>query len=265
MSSVTSLAEARHVPEADIRGQVSAAEWKVREDLAAAYRLVAHYGWDDMIFTHISARVPGEEEHFLINPYGLLFDEITASSLVKVDHDGHAVIASSSLTNPAGFTIHSAVHMARHDAGCVMHLHTVDGTAVSAMAEGLMPLNQTALLVRQTLAYHDYEGVALDHDERPRLVADLGDRSTMLLRNHGTLALGGSVAEAFTKMYFLERACSMQVRTLAAGRDALVRPADEVIEKTAGQGMSGLDFVANQLCWPALRRMLDRKDASYRD
>jgi ribulose-5-phosphate 4-epimerase/fuculose-1-phosphate aldolase len=262
MSVAQNLAEARSPR---VRDLVSAEEWKVREDLAAAYRLVAHYGWDDMIFTHISARVPGEEDHFLINPYGWLFDEITASSLVKVDHDGHAVIQTGSLTNPAGFTIHSAVHMARPDAQCVMHLHTVDGTAVSTMKDGLLPLNQTALLVRETLAFHDYEGVALDHDERPRLVADLGDKSTMLLRNHGTLSLGASVADAFTKMYFLERACSMQVASLSAGRDALVLPKDEVIEKTAGQGMSGLEFVANQLAWPALRRLLDRKDSGYAD
>ncbi|MFN2426768.1 MAG: class II aldolase/adducin family protein [Candidatus Binatia bacterium] len=248
-----------------VRDLVSAEEWAIREDLAACYRLVAHYGWDDMIFTHISARVPGEEDHFLINPYGLLFEEITASSLVKVDHDGHALLDTGALTNPAGFTIHSAVHMARTDAGCVMHLHTLDGTAVAAMTDGLLPLNQTALLVRDTLAYHDYEGVALDHDERPRLVADLGRKSTMLLRNHGTLALGATVAEAFTKMYFLERACSMQVRSLAAGRTALSLPADEVIAKTAEQGTSGLEFVANLLCWPALRRMLDRRDAGYRD
>lgn len=248
-----------------VRDLVSSDEWKAREDLAAAYRLVAHYGWDDMIFTHISARVPGEEGHFLINPYGLLFEEITASSLVKVDHDGHALLDTGALTNPAGFTIHSAVHMARPDAGCVMHLHTVDGTAVSSMSEGLLPLNQTALLVRETLAYHDYEGVALDHDERPRLVADLGAKSTMLLRNHGTLALGSTVAEAFTKMYFLERACSMQVRSLSAGRAALAMPADDVIAKTAEQGTSGLEFVANLLCWPALRRMLDRRDPGYAD
>jgi len=248
-----------------VRDLVSAEEWAMREDLAACYRLVAHYGWDDMIFTHISARVPGEHDHFLINPYGLLFEEITASSLVKVDHDGHALLDTGALTNPAGFTIHSAVHMARHDAGCVMHLHTLDGTAVAAMSDGLLPLNQTALLVRETLAYHDYEGVALDHDERPRLVADLGQKSTMLLRNHGTLALGKTVAEAFTKMYFLERACSMQVRSLSAGRSALAAPADDVIARTAEQGMNGLEFVANLLCWPALRRMLDRRDASYRD
>jgi ribulose-5-phosphate 4-epimerase/fuculose-1-phosphate aldolase len=246
-------------------GAISPEERKVREDLAACYRLVAHYGWDDMIFTHISARVPGEEDHFLINPYGLLFDEITASSLVKVDHDGHAVSATGALTNPAGFTIHSAVHMARADAGCVMHLHTLDGTAVSAMKGGLLPLNQTALLVRETLAYHDYEGVALDHDERPRLVADLGAKQTMLLRNHGTLALGATIAEAFTKMYFLERACSMQVRTLARGIDALELPREDVVAKTAELGMSGLAFVANELCWPALRRMLDRTSPGYLD
>ena len=248
-----------------VRDLVSAEEWKVREDLAACYRLVAHYGWDDMIFTHISARVPGEEGHFLINPYGLLFEEITASSLVKVDHDGHALLESGALTNPAGFTIHSAVHMAREDAGCVMHLHTLDGTAVSAMTEGLLPLNQTALLVRESLAYHDYEGVALDHDERPRLVADLGTKSAMLLRNHGTLALGSTVAEAFTKMHFLERACSMQVRSLSAGRSALGMPDDDVVAKTADQASTGLEFVANLLCWPALRRMLDRRDPSYLD
>lgn len=260
MSTAHALAQ-----DPSVRDLVSPEEWKVREDLAAAYRLVAHYGWDDMIFTHISARVPGEEDHFLINPYGWLFDEITASSLVKVDHDGHALIDTGSLTNPAGFTIHSAVHMARPDAQCVMHLHTLDGTAVSSMREGLMPLNQTALLVRDTLAFHDYEGVALDHDERPRLVADLGEKHTMLLRNHGTLTIGSSVADAFTKMYFLERACSMQVRSLAAGRDAMVLPKQEVLDKTAAQGMTGLDFVANHLAWPALRRMLDRKDASYRN
>ncbi len=248
-----------------VRSLVSAEEWAVREDLAACYRLVAHYGWTDMIFTHISARVPGEEGRFLINPYGWLFDEITASSLVKVDWDGHAVHQTGEMTNPAGFTIHSAVHMAREDAGCVIHLHTLDGTAVSAMAEGLLPLNQTALLVRDTLATHEYEGVALDHDERPRLVADLGDKQTMLLRNHGTLAIGSTVAEAFTKIYFLERACSMQVRSLAAGRDALSYPSDEVIAKTADQGQSGLEFVANHLCWPALRRMLDRREPGYRD
>ena len=170
------------------------AEWKVRCDLAAAYRLVAMFGWDDLVFTHISARVPGPEHHFLINPYGWLFEEITASSLVKVDLDGQKVEESDAWINPAGFTIHSAVHEAREDANCVLHLHTVDGVAVSCQEDGLLPINQTAMLLNGQLAYHDYEGVALDHDERPRLVADLGDSKVMLLRNHGTMAVGESVA-----------------------------------------------------------------------
>jgi ribulose-5-phosphate 4-epimerase/fuculose-1-phosphate aldolase len=247
----------------NVRDLVSAEEWAIRVDLAAAYRLVARYGWDDMIFTHLSARVPGPEHHFLINPYGLLFDEITASNLVKIDLDGNPVVDTPYLTNPAGFTIHSAIHMAREDARCVMHLHTVDGTAVSAMAEGLLPLNQTACLVRETVAYHDFEGVALDHDERPRLVADLGDKSTMILRNHGTLAVGETVGDTFVKLYFLERACSMQLRTLAGGRP-LHLPAEDVAQKTAEQGRDGLPIVANALAWPALVRSLDRAGADYR-
>lgn len=246
----------------EIRDLVSAEEWQLRVELAAAYRLVAHYGWDDMIFTHISARIPGPEHHFLINPYGLLFDEITASNLVKVDLDGNAVVETPYLTNPAGFTIHSAVHMAREDAKCVIHLHTMDGSAVSAMADGLLPLNQTACLVRETVAYHDFEGVALDHDERPRLVADLGNADTMILRNHGTMAVGETVGEAFLKIYFLERACTMQVRTLGSATK-LHLPADEVVKKTGEQGRDGLGLVANYLAWPALLRMLDRKDPGY--
>ncbi len=180
---------------------------------------MALHGWDDLIFTHISARVPGPEHHFLINPYGFTFDEITASSLVKVGMDGHAVDGSDATVNPAGFTIHSAVHEAREDAGCVIHVHTPDGTAVATAREGLKPLNQTAQLVIDDLAYHDYEGVALDHDERPRLQQDLGNKNLMLLRNHGTLTLGRTVAEAFLRMYFLERACTMQVRTRILGTD----------------------------------------------
>lgn len=249
-----------------LRDRVSEEEWQVRVDLAACYRLVAHYGWDDMIFTHISARVPGPEHHFLINPYGMFFEEITASSLVKVDADGNTVGDSPWPVNPAGFTIHSAVHEAREDAKCVLHLHTVDGTAVSAMNEGLLPLNQTAMLIRDELAYHEYEGVALDHDERPRLQEDLGDKNLMLLWNHGTLAVGDSVAAAFVRMYFLERACSMQVRTLSSTSD-IHQPPEGVPEKTADQGRNpeGLRVVVNQLAWPALLRMLDRRDASYRE
>lgn len=248
----------------DVRAVVGEAEWKVREDLAACYRLVAQFGWDDLVFTHISARVPGPEHHFLINPYGLLFEEITASSLVKIDLQANVVLDTGFPVNPAGFTIHSAVHEVREDAHCVMHLHTPDGTAVSTMTEGLLPLNQTAQLILGDLAYHDYEGVALDHDERPRLQADLGDRSTMLLRNHGTLTLGATVAEAFTRMYFLERACQMQVRTLSQGRE-LYPTADAVIGKNEAIGRMGLTQAANLLIWPALLRKLERTDPGYRE
>jgi ribulose-5-phosphate 4-epimerase/fuculose-1-phosphate aldolase len=241
------------------------AEQAIRRDLAAAYRLVALHGWDDLIFTHISARVPGPEHHFLINPYGCMFEEITASGLVKIGMDGFPVNGGDALVNPAGFTIHSAVHEARQDAGCVMHLHTPDGTAVATSRQGLQPLNQTAQLVIADLAYHDYEGVALDHDERPRLQQDLGAHNLMLLRNHGTLTVGRSVAEAFLRMYFLERACTMQVRTRILGHDDYpTEPA--VIERNAAlsQG-AGMQSVANHLLWPALLRKLDRIDPGYRN
>ena len=240
-------------------------EQMIRRDLAAAYRLVALHGWDDLIFTHISARIPGPEHHFLINPYGFMFEEITASSLVKIDMDGHAVGGGSAMVNPAGFTIHSAVHGVREDAGCVMHVHTPDGTAVATSREGLRPLNQTAQLVIGDLAYHDYEGVALDHDERPRLQADLGTKNLMLLRNHGTLTVGRTVAEAFLRMYFLERACTMQVRTRMLGTDDYpTHP--ELIDKNAKLSQAaGMQTVANHLLWPALLRKLDRVDAGYRD
>ena len=241
------------------------AEQAIRRDLAAAYRLVALHGWDDLIFTHISARIPGPEHHFLINPYGWMFDEITASSLGKGGMDGHAGGETQSTVNPAGFTIHSAVHEIREDAGCVMHVHTPDGTAVATNREGLQPLNQTAQLVIGDLAYHDYEGVALDHDERPRLQKDLGTKNLMLLRNHGTLTVGRTVAEAFLRMYFLERACTMQVRTRILGRDDYPTHPD-VIDKNhkISEGAS-MQTVANHLLWPALLRKLDRIDTSYRD
>ncbi|MBL4865565.1 MAG: class II aldolase/adducin family protein, partial [Pseudomonadales bacterium] len=177
-------------------------EWQVRVDLAACYRLVAHYGWDDLIFTHLSARVPGPDHHFLINPYGMMFSEITASSLVKIDEESNILDDSEYGVNPAGFTIHSAVHMARPEAGAVMHLHTSAGMAVSAQAKGLLPLTQTAMLVRSKVTYHDYEGVAVDLEERERLVNDLGEKDLMILRNHGTLSVGNTVPEAFILMYF---------------------------------------------------------------
>ena len=206
-----------------MKDRVSAEEWAIRVDLAAAYRLVAHYGWDDLIFTHLSARIPGPEHHFLLNPYQLMFEEVTASSLVKVDIEGNPVEPTPFITNPAGFIIHSAIHMAREDAHAVMHLHTPQGQAVAAHEDGLLPLTQTAMLVRGDLAFHEYEGVATDLEERERLVADLGTKNAMLLRNHGTLAVGGNVGECFIKLYFLERACQAQVMALTAG-DKLNNP-----------------------------------------
>ncbi len=249
---------------ASLKGKVSAEEWNLRVDLAACYRLVAHYGWDDMIFTHISARVPGPEHHFLINPYGLLFDEITASSLVKIDVNGKKVQETPFPVNPAGFTIHSALHMNRDDAHCIIHLHSTDGVAVSAQAGGLLPLDQHAMLICADMAYHDYEGVALDLDERERLVKDIGTKNMMLLRNHGTLAIGKSCADAFLRMYYLERSCSMQVRALAGGTKPNM-PNQGVPEKTAQQGEEAFDGIIGPLAWPALLRKLDRIDPSYRN
>lgn len=239
---------------------VSQEEWQVRTDLAACYRLVARFGWDDLIFTHLSARVPGPEHHFLINPYGRLFDEITASSLVKVDQDGN-VVNEGERINPAGFTIHSAVHMAREDAGAVMHLHYAPGVAVSAQADGLMPLSQTAMLVRKHIAYHEYEGVALNLEERERLIDDLGDKNIMILRNHGTLTLGRDVPEAFIWCYFLIKACEIQVATLHGG--PLHYPNQAAIDTTYEQS-EGLPDIGH-LAWKALIRKLDHHDPSYRD
>lgn len=246
-----------------LEGKVSAEEWKIRVDLAAAYRLVAHYGWDDLIFTHLSARIPGPEHHFLLNPYNLMFEEVTASSLVKVDMNGLPVEPSPFITNPAGFTIHSAIHMAREDAQAVMHLHTPQGQAVSAHAEGLLPLTQTAMLIRDDVAFHDYEGVAVDLDERERLVADLGDKGAMLLRNHGTLAVGDTVGEAFLKLYFLERACQAQIMALSAGEGNINNPPQGSPEVTAQQGKMGLKLAAGALAWPALLRKAYRLDPDF--
>ena len=244
-----------------LRGKVSDGEWQARVNCAALYRLVALYGWDDMIFTHISLRVPGPEHHFLINPYGFFFDEITASSLVKVDLDGNIVEPTPHFINPAGFTIHSAIHAAREDALCVMHLHTDQGVAVSAQKEGLLPISQTAMIVREDLAYHDYEGVALDLDERERLVRDIGDKNLLMLRNHGTLTVGASAAAAFLRMFYLERACKMQVMAQAGG-DLLV--CDEPLrEKVAGQGASAFGTMGDRLAWPGLLRKLDRTLPGY--
>src|ERR1700726_559497 len=242
------------------------AEWNQRVNLAACYRLVALYGWDDLVDTHISARVPGPDHHFLINPYGLMFDEITASSLVKVDLHGNQLTKSDYSINPAGFTIHSAIHEVREDAGCVLHLHTVDGTAVSSSMEGLLPLNQTAQFVTHDLAYHDYEGVALDHDERPRLQGDLGNKHHMLLRNHGRLTVGRSVASAFERMSHLERTSAMQVPPRMLGPTA--NPVEQtLIEKNEVMfsNPDGAELRSTNLVWPPLLRKLDRLDPSYKN
>ena len=251
--------------DADVRAQVSDEEWAVRVDLAAAYRLVALYGWDDLIFTHLSARVPGPEHHFLINPYDMMFEEITASSLVKIDVEGQPVIPTAHPVNPAGFTIHSALHMNCEDAHAVMHLHTASGQAVSAMAAGLMEHTQTGMIARSDIAYHEYEGIATDLEERERLVEDMGDKHVMILRNHGTLAIGKSVGECFLRLYFLERACDAQVKMLPAGRDGLHNPPQGTPEKVKAQTPpAGIGMVANALAWPALLRKLDRIDPGFR-
>jgi ribulose-5-phosphate 4-epimerase/fuculose-1-phosphate aldolase len=252
-----------------VRDQVGQAEWDMRVNLAALYRVVAHHNWTDLIFTHLSARVPGPDDHFLINPYGMLFHEITASSLLKVDHEGNILTPSPYPFNKAGFVIHGAVHMARPDVVCVMHLHTKDGAAVAAQKDGLLPLSQQALFCLPYLAYHDYEGVALDMDERQRLIADLGDKKLMLLRNHGTLSAGTSVADAWMSMYLLERACTIQIATMAGGAARLNLPSQASID-TVREQVSRREGVQREvdmygLAWNALLRLMDAKDPTYRN
>ncbi|WP_028227465.1 class II aldolase/adducin family protein [Paraburkholderia ferrariae] len=244
---------------------VSPAEWTARVDLAAAYRLTALFGWDDLVFTHISARVPGPEHHFLINPYGMMFDEITASSLVKVDLHGNKVMDAPYDINPAGFTIHSAVHAAREDALCVMHTHSVNGVAVSAQDKGLLPISQQSLGVLAALGYHDYEGIALNEEEKPRLVADLGTNTYLMLRNHGLLTVGKSAADAFVAMYFFEAACMIQVRAQAGG-GALREIAPPIlagIKRQIAEVTRGMS--PGVLVWPGLLRRLDRANPGYAD
>ncbi len=241
-----------------------ATERAVRVDLAACYRAIAMFGWDDLVFTHVSARVPGPEEYFLINPYGFLFEEITASSLVKVDLDGRKIDDSPHEVNPAGFVIHSAVHAARPDVACVVHTHTKAGVAVSAQKNGLLPISQTSLFAFATLAYHDYEGVALNDDEKPRLVADLGARNCLMLRNHGLLTTGATIADAFLQMYVLETACQIQLLAQSTGQPLVSIPAPIVAGITA-QAEQVTRGLGGQLVWPGLLRKLDRQDPSYRD
>jgi ribulose-5-phosphate 4-epimerase/fuculose-1-phosphate aldolase len=245
-----------------VRAQVGAAEWEQRVNLAACYRLVAHYHWDDLIFTHISARVPGPEHHFLINPYGMLFEEITASSLVKVSLEGKKVMESPHDINPAGFTIHSAIHAAREDAKCVLHLHSLNGVAVSAQKGGLLPLSQQATFVLAALAYHDYEGVALNEEEKPRLVRDLGNKSFFMLRNHGLLTVAENVPDAFILMYLFEAACTIQVRAQAGGNE-LVSVDPRIVAGAQAQAQKVTRGAGGGLAWPGLLRRLDRLDPSY--
>ncbi len=268
-----------------VRDQVTREEWDQRVALAAAYRLVAHFGWDDLIFTHLSARVPGPEHHFLINPYGMLFDEVTASSLVKVDLEGRKVLDSRYETNPAGFTIHSAIHAAREDARCVLHVHSLNGIAVSAQRGGVLPISQQSIFVLSSLAYHDYEGVALRDDEKPRLVRDLGDKSFLMLRNHGLITVAESIADAFLLLYVFVSACTIQVRAQAgqarqtgqAGRTGPGEPAPaadggdlipidpRIIATAQSQAKMVTRGAGGALAWPGLLRKLDRLDPSYRD
>jgi ribulose-5-phosphate 4-epimerase/fuculose-1-phosphate aldolase len=246
-----------------VKSQVSPEEWQLRVDLAAAYRLVALYGWDDLIFTHISSRVPGSENHFLINPYGLMFEEVTASSLVKVDFDGNKVMASEYQVNPAGFTIHSAIHQAREDSHCVMHTHTLNGVAVSAQQEGLLPLSQQSLFVLAGLSYHDYEGVALREDEKPRLVADLGKNNFMILRNHGLLTCASTIADTFLAMYILESSCAIQLKAQSAQKLTFVP--DSITRTMKEQASQATNNMGGALAWPGLLRKLDRQDPSFRN
>lgn len=247
------------------RTRISEQEWSTRCDLAALYRLIAHFRMTDLIDTHISARVPGEEGHFLINSYGVLFHEMRASDLVKIDHDGRVLDPhrGPDSINRAGFNIHSAVHAARPDVGCVVHTHTSAGIAVSAQEEGLLPISQHALKYYRRLGYHDYEGISLNPDERARLVNDLGPHMAMILRNHGLLALGRTMAEAFNQIYFLERACQAQVQALAGGRQLRFPPAD-VCELTAQQSNNEIEDQLHQLAWQSALRLISDDKVDYR-
>lgn len=252
---------ARKLPAAQRPGMAKE-EWAQRVALAACYRLVAMYGWDDLIFTHISARVPGPDHHFLINPYGMSFGEITASSLVKIDLHGRKVVDSAHDINPAGFVIHSAVHAARKDAACVLHTHSLNGTAVSAREEGLLPISQKSTFVLASLAYHDYEGLAIDEGEKARLVRDLGDKHFLMLRNHGLITVGASVADAFLYMYQFEAACSIQVRAQSApGKLVMIK--QDVLATVEGRLKDVMRGTGGALVWPSLLRTLDRVSPGY--
>ncbi len=248
----------------DVKSRVSEAEWQLRVDLAACYRLVAHYGWDDLIFTHISARIPGSEHHFLINPYGMTFDEVTASSLVKIDLDGKKLMDGPYEINPAGFTIHSAIHAAREDAKCVLHTHSLNGVAVSATRDGVLAISQQSVFVLASLGYHDYEGVALHEGEKPRLVRDLGDKSFLMLRNHGLLTIGATIPDAFLLMYLFEAACTIQIRAQSTHGE-LITIDPKIVAGATMMAKQVTRSAGGGLAWPGLLRTLDRIDRSYRD
>jgi ribulose-5-phosphate 4-epimerase/fuculose-1-phosphate aldolase len=253
-----------HPQEIAVRERVSAEEWAVRVDLAAAYRVAAVMRWTDLIYTHISARVPGGRPHFLLNGFGLMWDEVNASNLVKVDYDGEIVDDPTGLgCNRAGFVIHSAIHKARPEINCVMHTHTAAGIGVSAQEHGLLPLSQHAMRLTGNVSYHDYEGVALDLDEQKRLVSDMGSCMTMILRNHGLLSAGRTVREAVDYMYYLERACQAQIAAMAGGAK-LVMPPKGVAEKVAAQ-FERPGYQEKKGEWRALLRTLDKTDPSYKN
>lgn len=246
----------------EVRSLVSPEEWALRVDLAACYRLVAHFGWDDLVFTHISAKIPDGHD-FLINPYGLMFDEITASNLVRVDLHGNKTLESPYEINPAGYTIHSAIHEGREDAGCVLHTHTMAGIAVSCQKQGLLPISQQASIVVQSLSYHDYEGIAMNPDEKSRLQRNLGTSRHFMLRNHGLLTVGRTVPDAFLAMFTFQRACEIQVLAQGNGAELLHIPSN-VLDTVPEYSRAVMRGAGSGLTWPALLRRLDRIDTSYR-
>lgn len=245
-----------------VKATVSTEEWQTRIDLAACYRAVAMMGWDDLVFTHITAKIPGVENQFLINPYGLMFEEMTASSMVKIDLQGNKLDDNPHPINPAGFVIHSAIHAAREDAKCVLHVHSLNGVAVSAQKNGVLPISQQSIFVLAGLAYHDYEGVALVDAEKPRLVADLGTNNYFMLRNHGLLTVAPTIPDAFQLMYTFEAACTIQVRAQSGGGE-LILISQAIIDGALEQARQVTKGLGGRLAWPGLLRRLDRRFPGY--
>lgn len=251
-----------NAPEKSVKAQVSEQEWQLRVDTAACYRLIALNGWDDLVYTHISTRIPGPEHHFLINPYGMMFDEITASSLVKVDSECQPVLQTEYPVNPAGFLIHSAIHAAREDVGCVVHTHSAAGVAVAAQKQGLLPISQQATVLLGMLGYHDYEGIAVREDEKARLQASLGKNYALILRNHGLLTVGPTVADAFQLIHVLQRACEIQLMAQSGGAELIPIP-DEILEGVSAAVQKTTGGAGGMLAWPGLLRRLQRQNPGY--